>query len=141
MKIKILIFILFILSLVGFGVGYFFSEMYICGYTSSCYHFINDIAHPFLYGMGALSFVFFVLLFVPKAFATWLKFAIWFVPLTVILFITWYKLPPNTGLALGPSLETFVEWMSILYIIVSLLLINRTWFIDRERSKKEALNA
>lgn len=122
---------LLVLSLVGFGVGYWFSHSYDFGlcfasfdtntFDTSCHQFYESIGNPLLYGMGALTFVFLVLLFVPRAFSLWWKFAIWFVPLAALIFITAPE--PSGWISLTPSPEAVFKWVSGFYILVSLGII------------------
>ena len=76
---------LFILSLIGFGVGFFLTNSYdfsLCSanletntYDVSCHILFERIGNPLFYGMGALAAVFLVLLVMPQAFPAWKKFA------------------------------------------------------------------
>jgi len=119
------IFILFLLSLVGFGIGYILTNSILfnlCLHDEySCRDFLNNIGDPFFYGMGALTLVFLVLLAVPHAFSAWKKFAIWFIPLAVIIFITAPE--PSGWVSPIPAPEQVFQWVSGLYILVSIAII------------------
>ena len=86
MKTNRVISILLGASLIGFFAGYYLLRIYDCDASISCYD-LTTKAYALYYGMGALSAVHALLLFFPQAFNTWKKFAIWFVPLTTIMFL------------------------------------------------------
>lgn len=139
MGYKKIISLLFILSLIGLSVAYFILEIYNCGNSSFCFYLYTDLGRPLFYGMAALSLVFFILLFVPKAFSAWKKFAIWFVPLAALLFIIW---PTSSGSGLGvapsfigPSAMEVYQWVSALYVVVSIAII-ATSTLKRTDTKK-----
>ena len=112
---------LFVVSLIGLGVGHYLSQIYECGYSVFCYNLFSRVGNPLFYGMGALALVFFILLFIPKAFPTWKKFAIWFVPLAALLFI--FYPDPGSGDYFSPYPEQVFQWVSALYVLVSLIII------------------
>ncbi len=111
---------LLVLSLVGFGIGYFLLRVYDCGYSVFCANLITR-SFALYYGMPALALVFFVLLFVPSAFTAWKKFAIWFVPLATLLFIFYPS--PGSGDYFSPYPKQVFQWVSCLYVIVSAIII------------------
>lgn len=88
---------------------------------ASCINFYESIGDPLFFGMGALAIVFFVLIFVPKAWSAWKKFAVWFVPLAALLFI-FYRDPGSMNL-ISPYAETVFTWVSGAYILISLVII------------------
>lgn len=125
-----------ILSLVGFGVAYFLLHIYNCGHSSFCNFLIFDFARPLLYGTGALAIIFFVLLFVPRAFPVWKKFAVWAIPLIALLFSIW---PTSRGGGMGvapsfigPSAIQVYQWVSALYVITSIIIIGRVVVNERK---------
>lgn len=73
------------------------------------------------YGMGALTLVFIILLFIPRAFQAWKKFAIWFVPLAALLFVIYPE--PSSGDFFSPYPEQVFQWVSALYILISVVII------------------
>ncbi len=73
------------------------------------------------YGMSALSFIFLILLFIPRAFPAWKKFAIWFIPLMTLLFV--FYPDPGSGDYFSPYPEHIFRWVSIIYVLISLLII------------------
>ncbi|OGG40529.1 hypothetical protein A2118_01910 [Candidatus Kaiserbacteria bacterium GWA2_50_9] len=80
--------------------------------------------------MGALAIVFLVLLFIPRAFSVWKKFAIWFVPLAALLFI--FYPDPGSGDLFSPYPEQVFQWVSGLYVFISLvLIIYKSFFSSR----------
>lgn len=114
------ILISFALSLVGFGVGYFLLKVYDCGYSIFCYDLVTK-AFALFYGAGALAVVFFILLFTPRAFSAWKKFAVWFIPLAALLFIFYPE--PGSGDLFSPYPEQVFQWVSGLYVLVSVVII------------------
>jgi hypothetical protein len=73
--------------------------------------------------MSALSVVFFLLLFNQNAFPVWKKFAKWFIPLATLLFI--FYPDPSPGDFFSPYPEQVFQWVSILYVVISLLIIGK----------------
>jgi hypothetical protein len=88
---------------------------------ASCINFYERVGDPLFYGMGALALVFLILLVVPKALSAWQKFAIWFVPLAALLFI--FYPDPGSGDLFAPYPEQIFQWVSELYILISVLII------------------
>jgi hypothetical protein len=123
MKKKILT--LLVLSIIGLGVGYILTnsvEFNLCMHDAYlCRDSLNNIGDPIFYGMGALSIVFLALLFAKKSFRAWKKFAIWFIPLATLLFI--FYPDPGAGDYFSPAPEQLFQWVSGLYIIISLIII------------------
>jgi len=101
--------------------GLYFSKFYECGYSLDCYWLFTRVGDPLLYGGLALSVVFALLLLIPSGFAVWKKFAIWFVPLAVLLFIFYPE--PGAWDFLSPMPEQLFQWVSIFYVAVSAILI------------------
>ncbi len=120
---------LFVLSIIGFGVGYILTnstQFNICIANevvtdATCINFYERVGDPFFYGMGALAIVFLILLFIPQAFPAWKKFAIWFIPLAALLFIFYPE--PGSGDFFSPYPEQIFQWVSGLYVLVSLIVI------------------
>ena len=90
-------------------------------FDASCVNLLERIGDPMFYGGGALLAVFILLLLMPKAVPTWKKFAIWFVPVTTILFI--FYPDPGSGDLFSPYPETVFQFMSAVYVLVSVVLI------------------
>ena len=120
---------LLLASLIGFGAGYVLTNSVQYGLCianaqatdASCLNLYERVGDPLFYGMGALALVFFVLLFAPRAFSAWRKFAVWFVPLAAIIFITAPE--PQGWVSPIPAPEQVFQWVSGLYVVVSLLII------------------
>jgi beta-lactamase regulating signal transducer with metallopeptidase domain len=74
-----------------------------------------------MYGGGALALVFVLLYAFPQAFNAWKKFAIWFIPLAALLFVFYPN--PGSGDFLSPMPEQVFQWVSVLYVAVSGLII------------------
>ena len=125
MSIKKITLILLIVSLVGLGVGYVLTNSVQFGFCSqdkySCRELLNNIGDPLFYGMSALAFIFLVLLFHPETFSAWKKFAKWFIPLATLLFIFYPN--PGSGDYFSPYPEQVFQWVSILYVVVSVFII------------------
>jgi hypothetical protein len=120
-----------ILSLVGLGLGYVLTSSYDLGFCYSnietrvfdvsCHALYERIGDPLFYGMSALSLVFFFLLFNLHAFSIWKKFAKWYIPLATLIFIFY-----EGGDMFSPYPEQVFKWVSILYVVISIVLIFRT---------------
>lgn len=98
-----------------------------------CREFFNNVGDPLFYGMGALTIVFIILLIIPKAFEPWKKFAIWYVPLATLLFIIYPE--PGSGDLFSPYPEQVFRWFSILYVIISVVLIGVHFVRNRRMIK------
>ena len=71
--------------------------------------------------MSALAIVFLILLFLPSSFSAWKKFAKWFVPLATLLFIFYPE--PGSGDFFSPYPEQVFKWVSVIYVVASVLII------------------
>lgn len=134
MNSKISAFLLFSLSFIGLGVGYIFTnstQFKICVCSAeicnpACLNFYERLGDPIFYGMGGLAVVFLLLLFVPRAWEAWKRFAIWFVPLATLIFIFYPTY--NSGDFISPPFETAFQWISGVYVVISLVVIAWTAF-------------
>lgn len=139
---KKITFWLLILSFVGFGVGYILTnsiQFNICTVSetiteASCINFYERVGDPLFYGMPALAFVFFILIFTQQAFSAWKKFAIWFIPLATLLFI--FYPDPSPGDYFSPYPEQIFKWVSITYVVISIFIIALKTV--KQKSKKVA---
>ncbi len=123
MKLNWLVIGLLAFSIVGIVAGYILFHAFqfnICGQSLFCTDLMNK-GNALFYSMQAIGAVFLVLLFVPQAFSAWKKFAIWFLPLMFIYFAI-YK---NEGFFSIPE-ESIYRFLSIVYVLVSLILISLT---------------
>ena len=119
------------LSLIGFAGGYLLTNSYDLGFCYSdfetntfdvsCHEFFERVGNPLFYGMPALALVFLLLLFVPRAFPVWKKFAIWFIPLAMLLFVAYPE--PGSGDYFSPYPEQVFQWVSAGYVFISLIII------------------
>ena len=126
MKKTLLFFLL--LSLIGAGAGYWLGHSYDIGlchadyatntFDIGCHQLYNKIGGILFYSMQAIVVVFVALLFLPKAFGAWKRFAIWYIPLMLIYFAI-YK---NEGFFSVPE-ESVYRFLSAVYLIVSLAII------------------
>lgn len=73
------------------------------------------------YSMSALSFVFLLLLISPQSFPAWKKFAKWAIPIMALIFIFYPE--PGGGDMFSPYPEQVFRWVSVLYVVVSILII------------------
>ena len=132
---KIIIWSLLI-CLIGFGVGYVLTnstQYKICVLTktitdASCINFYERLGDPLFYGMLALASVFTILFFTPQAFLAWKKFAKWAIPIMALIFI--FYPDPGSGDYFSPYPEQVFRWVSVLYVVASILIILKS-------SKKE----
>ena len=74
--------------------------------------------------MSALAFVFLVLTFLPNAFPAWKKFATWFIPIATLLFI--FYPDPGSGDFFSPYPEQVFQWVSVAYVLLSVLVITKS---------------
>ena len=117
MKTRKIISVLLLLSLIGFGIGYYILKIYNCEASIFCY-FLSIKGEALYYGMGALSVVFLILFIFPKSNNSWKRFAWWFIPMAILLFTT-YK---GSGYFSWDPEQVF-RWVSGLYVLVSLIII------------------
>lgn len=124
---------LLIVSLLGFGIGLVLKssiEFSLCLISEpTCINDLTWMGDALYYGAGALMLIFFILLFTPRAFSAWKKFAIWFVPLATLLFI--FYPDPGSGDLFSPYPEQVFQWVSGLYVIISLIIIAWKYFATR----------
>lgn len=120
-----------LVSLIGFGLGYMLTNSVDYNFCLQndyqCRELLNRIGDSLFYGAGALSIVFFILLFVPSAFNAWKKFAIWFIPIMVFLFV-FYPTYPSPGDYFSPYGIQIIRWVSILYVFLSIGVITYAKF-------------
>ncbi len=132
MNTKKITFWLLILCFIGLGAGFILTNSIkfdICVVNevttdASCINFYERIGNPLFYGMSVLALVFLVLTFVPQAFSAWKKFAVWFIPIAALLFI--FYPDPGSGDYFSPYPEQIFQWVSILYIVISVVIIGRS---------------
>ncbi len=130
---------LFIVSLLLFAFGYVLTNSVQYGLCfskphvsdPSCINLYERIGDPLFYGFGALSLVFLALLVVPRAIPTWKKFAKWFIPIATLIFI--FYPDPGSGDLFSPYPEQVFQWISVLYVVVSVFIIGLS--LSREKSK------
>lgn len=136
--VRIVIISLLMVSMLTAIAGYIFANSYTFGvchadyatntFDVSCHIFFNKLGDPIQYGFTALSIIFALLVFFPVAFSSWLKFAIWYVPLAAILFAIAPTPGGGIGAApsvIGPSPEQIYLWGSAIYVLVSMVIIAR----------------
>lgn len=117
MKKNILLF--FVLSLIGLAISFFILNSNL--QASDTGEMLVKLGKSLFYGMGALAVVFLFLLFIPSAFPSWKKFAVWFIPLATLLFI-FYPEPSGADM-FSPYPEQVFQWVSALYVVLSLGII------------------
>lgn len=110
-------------SLALSGIGLYVSRFYECGYSSQCFFIFSRVGSPLFYGFGVLSLVLLALLAFPRATRPWWKyFAIWYIPLALVLFIVWPEPRGGMGVVpsvLGPAPEAAFRWISGIFLVVS----------------------
>src|SRR3989344_3130174 len=119
MSIKKITLLFLCLSLVGLGVSYYIFQLDL--QTSATGDLLLKLRDGLFYGMPALALIFLILLFLPRAFPAWKKFAIWFIPLATLLFI--FYPDPGSGDYFSPYPEQVYKWVSILYVVISIGII------------------
>ena len=119
MNIKKKIFLLLVVSVVGWMAGYLILHSNL--QASSTGDFLVKLGDALSYGMPALALIFLILFFIPSSFPAWKKFAKWFIPLTALLFIFYNG--PSSGDLFSPYPEQVFQWVSALYVIISVLII------------------
>ena len=124
MNTRKITFLLLIFSLIGFGVSFLILNSNL--QASATGDILVKLGKGLFYGMLALSFVFLILLFLPSAFPAWKKFAVWFIPLATLLFI--FYPDPGAGDMFSPYPEQVFQWVSALYVVVSILIISKSLF-------------
>src|SRR3990167_4787419 len=97
MNTKKITFGLLVISLVGWGTGVFLLKFYDCGNSIFCYN-LTTRSFALYYGMPALAFIFFILIF------------------------TFYP-DPASGDYFSPYPEQIFKWVSILYVVISILIV------------------
>ena len=117
-------------------VGYVLSnarQFGICSLNDpSCRALFDRIGEPILFGGIALSVVFFVLLFTHQyAFSAWKKFAVWYVPIAALI-MAFYPTPPGNFIVFSPQPSTVVYYLSLIYVIASVVIIALQFFKQRK---------
>ena len=134
MKLKYKLFLNVSIAILLFVTGYLLSNSTLINLCTtqdySCRDLYNNLGDPMFYGGGALLAVFILLLLMPKAVPTWKKFAIWFVPVTTILFI--FYPDPGSGDLFSPYPETVFQFMSALYVFISITLIGYSYLHNKK---------
>lgn len=108
-----------VLSLLGLLISYWMFQLNLT--ASATGDMIVQTREGLFYGMSALALVFLLLLFLPNAFPAWKKFAKWFIPLAALLFIFYQG--PISGDYFSPYPEQVFQWVSVLYVVISILII------------------
>ena len=126
---------LFVFSIIGFGIALFLKNSIGLGLClvsePTCINNFSHIGNALYYGMGALALVFLGLFAIPRAFPSWKKFAIWFIPLATLLFI--FYPDPGSGDLFSPYPEQVFRWVSSLYVIVSAIIIGIAAFRKNQK--------
>lgn len=110
---------LFVFSLVGVLVAYLILHSNLN--ASATGDMLVRTGKSLFYGMSALALIFFILIFTQQTFSAWKKFAVWFIPLATLLFI--FYPDPSSGDYFSPYPEQIFKWVSVLYVVISILII------------------
>ena len=122
---------IFIVSLAGAATGYILENSVrfgLCaansstGFDTGCLNLYSSLGPALFYSFGALTIVFLVLLFIPKAFSAWWKFGIWAIPLAV-LFMLLGSQPQHSWINTASSPDSVYRWVSGTFLIISLAII------------------
>ena len=87
-------------------------------------------------GFGQLGIIFLILRFLPKeVFSTWLFFALWYVPLSIVWIMT---IPPYGGAFLSPGRDNIILMLGGIYMAVSVVIILvRLTILKLHKKKKQ----
>ena len=129
MKTRKIVILLLVLSAALSALGYVFTNSVDFGLCVAnevvveavCINSYERVGDALLYGMGALAIVFLFLVFIPRAWGAWKKFAIWFIPLAALLFFFYQN--PGSGNLISPYAESVFKWVGGVYVLVSLVII------------------
>lgn len=115
----------------SYELGFCFADPITRTYDVGCHRIFERLGDTFFYGGTGLALIFLVLFLVPTAFSAWKKFAIWATPVVVLIFATYSG---SGGFDMvSPDPETLFKWISIIYVIVSLLIIGSVALKNRTR--------
>lgn len=129
MNKKRLIFTLFLLSLIGLGVGVYFVKFFDCGDTVSCYFLLPKLQGIF-YGTVTLTFVFFILTLLPKTFFFWWSILKWYFVFSLAIIFS-YKEPGTWDIA--PRPQIIYLWLSIGFVAISIISIIIALIVQKNR--------
>lgn len=131
-KTQKILLLLLIVSVFGIGVGYIFRYPEVVNLYSWCTTIYENgeqciskytytLGKPLYGGLPFVALSLLILMFVPFAVGKWKRFALWFVPLSVVLI----ALTPVFGESFSPvpPRETLTIWLGWLYLTISLILI------------------
>lgn len=135
MKTKIVQFVPIILSILLIAFSYFAGK---CGVTETCAYYTNfgpyamSVLEPSLLFTFCLLPIAIILMFVPRTiFQSWFRFAMWFVPLSVVL-IAITPVTSNSWMPLFFISREEVSWyLGALFAVISLILIIWKYFSAR----------
>lgn len=119
MNTRKITFLFLFVSLLGLLVGYLLLHSDLN--ASDTGDILVRLGKSLFYGMPALAFVFLILVFLPQAFSAWKKFAVWFIPIAILLFI--FYPDPSPGDYFSPYPEQIFRWVSIFYVVASIFII------------------
>lgn len=134
MNQKLLTLVIFGISLLGTVCGYYLKEAYkfnICEASTSCIKLMTN-GEGLFYGSIALVLISGVLLFLPRAFNIWKKFAIWATPIIALIFV-FYEDPYGLDFV-SPDSEVLFKWVSGIYVAISLVIIAKATLKNKKES-------
>lgn len=130
MKPRLLISVFFLLALGLLLSGYYLVNLHECPISLFC-HSLEIKGYALTYGGAALAIVALFLFLVPNVYKAWKKFAIWATPIVILIFATYSG---SGGFDMvSPDPETLFKWISVIYVIVSLLIIGSVALKNRTR--------
>lgn len=113
----------FSVSLVVAVASYYFLETHECGNSIFCFQYVGNM-YGLIYGFSALTIVFALLLIFPHSIQAWKKFALWFLPLAFLTFLT-YDRPLDSGfMDVTPHPIEVYKFFAVLYVALSVLIIS-----------------
>jgi hypothetical protein len=107
----------------SYELGFCYSDTVTRTFDVSCHRLFERLSDSFLFGGISFAIVFVALVFKPKAFSAWKKFAIWATPIMVLIFAT--HNPSGGFMTVSPDSETLFKWIAGLYTVISLIIIGR----------------
>ena len=115
-----------VLSMIGAVVGYILDHSYdfgVCTYnTPSCFWFFERLGSAIFTGSLGLLIVFGLLWLMPKGFNLWKRFAIFYIPFALLVYIGYQD--PGSGDFFSPHAVEVFPWISVVYVLMSAVLIS-----------------
>jgi len=121
----------FVVSSIGVILGYIFLypvQFHLCtadfttmAFDNSCLASSSLIGIKLFYPFLALALIFLILFLTPRAVSSWRKFAMWYIPVVGLLVA--FSGPGDAGWAIGPTYQQYIQAVSMIYVVISLIII------------------